>query len=37
VGLGPRGVFLGIMIAFSTLAIVSALIFRSGKWKGHTV
>jgi len=36
-GLGPRGVFLAIMIAFSTLAIVSALVFRRGKWKGHTV
>jgi Na+-driven multidrug efflux pump len=36
-GLGPRGVFLAIMIAFSTLAIVSALIFRQGKWKGKTV
>ena len=36
-GLGPRGVFLAIMIAFSTLAIVSALVFRRGKWKGHKV
>jgi putative MATE family efflux protein len=36
-GLGPRGVFLAIMIAFSTLAIVSAFFFRRGKWKGHTV
>lgn len=36
-GVGPRGVFLAIMIAFSTLAIVSALVFRTGKWKGHTV
>jgi putative MATE family efflux protein len=36
-GLGTRGVFLAIMIAFSTLAIVSALIFRRGRWKGHTV
>src|SRR6185295_19741784 len=36
-GLGPRGVFLAIMIAFSTLAIVSALIFRQGKWKGQKV
>ncbi len=37
IGLGPRGVFLAIMIAFSTLAIVSALIFRKGKWKGQKV
>jgi putative MATE family efflux protein len=36
-GLGPRGVFLAITIAFSSLAIVSALIFRRGKWKGHVV
>lgn len=36
-GIGPRGVFLAITIAFSTLAIVSALVFRTGKWKGHTV
>ena len=37
VGLGPRGVFLSITIAFSTLAIVSALVFRTGKWKGKIV
>jgi putative MATE family efflux protein len=36
-GLGPRGVFLAIMIAFSSLAIVSALVFRRGKWKAHAV
>ena len=36
-GLGPRGVFLAIMIAFSSLAIVSALVFRRGKWKGYAV
>src|SRR5438270_1234240 len=30
---GPRGVFLAITIAFSTLAIVSAIFFRRGKWK----
>jgi putative MATE family efflux protein len=33
VGLGPRGVFLAITIAFSTLAIVSAIFFKRGKWK----
>lgn len=32
-GLGPAGVFWAMMIAFSTLAIVSAVIFRRGKWK----
>ena len=36
-GIGPRGVFLAIMIAFSTLAIVSALVFRRGKWKTRVV
>lgn len=36
-GLGPRGVFLAIMIAFSTLAFVSALLFRRGKWKTRVV
>jgi putative MATE family efflux protein len=36
-GIGPRGVFLAIMIAFSTLAIVSALVFRRGNWKAKTV
>ena len=32
-GLGPRGVFIAITIAFSTLAVVSALLFRRGTWK----
>ncbi|HEY8184689.1 MAG TPA: MATE family efflux transporter [Pyrinomonadaceae bacterium] len=36
-GLGPRGVFLAITIAFSSLAVVSALVFRQGKWKGKAV
>jgi len=36
-GLGPRGVFLAITISFSTLAIVSALVFRRGKWKSKAV
>ena len=36
-GLGPRGVFLAITIAFSTLAIVSAVFFRRGKWKTKVV
>lgn len=35
--LGPRGVFLAITIAFSTLAVISAYIFRKGKWKTKTV
>jgi putative MATE family efflux protein len=36
-GLGPRGVFLAAATAFSTLAIVSALVFRRGRWKTRTV
>ncbi len=32
-GYGPKGVFLSIMIAFSILAVVSAIVFRQGKWK----
>jgi len=36
-GLGPRGVFLAITIAFSTLALVSAYIFRKGRWKTKVV
>jgi putative MATE family efflux protein len=37
VGVGPRGVFLSITIAFSTLAIISAVFFRRGKWKTRVV
>src|SRR5687767_3900615 len=36
-GFGPRGVFLAITIAFSTLAVVSAIVFRRGKWKTQVV
>jgi putative MATE family efflux protein len=36
-GMGPRGVFVAIMIAFSTLAVVGALVFRRGKWKEKKV
>jgi MATE family, multidrug efflux pump len=36
-GFGPRGVFLAITIAFSTLAVVSAIFFRRGKWKMKVV
>jgi putative MATE family efflux protein len=36
-GLGPRGVFIAITIAFSTLAVVSALLFRRGTWKLRSV
>ena len=36
-GWGPRGVFISITIAFSTLAVVSALVFRRGRWKKKVV
>lgn len=36
-GWGPRGVFIAMTIAFSTLAIVSAAVFRRGKWKTRSV
>ena len=36
-GFGPRGVFLAIAIAFSTIAVVGSLAFRSGKWKKKKV
>ena len=32
-GLGSNGAFLAVTIAFSTLALVSAIIFRKGSWK----
>ena len=35
--MGPDGVFLAITIAFSTLAVVSALVFRRGRWKQRVV
>jgi MATE family, multidrug efflux pump len=35
--LGPRGVFIAITIAFSTLAVVSAAVFRRGRWKRKVV
>ena len=36
-GMGPRGVFVAMTIAFSTLAVVSALVFRRGRWKKRVV
>ena len=36
-GLGPQGVFLSIAVAYVTLAIVSALAFRRGRWKAKVV
>jgi len=34
---GPRGVYVAMTVAFSTLAVVSSLVFRKGKWKGKVV
>jgi putative MATE family efflux protein len=36
-GFGPRGVFVAMTIAFSTLAVVSAAVFRRGRWKHRVV
>jgi putative MATE family efflux protein len=32
-GFGPRGAFFAVMVAFSSLAVVSGTLFRRGKWK----
>jgi Na+-driven multidrug efflux pump len=32
-GFGPTGVFVAVLIGFSTMAIVSVLLFRRGRWK----
>jgi len=34
---GPAGVFWAMTIAFSTLAVVSAALFRRGTWKVREV
>ena len=36
-GLGVLGVFIAMTVAFSTLAVVSALVFRKGRWKSMAV
>ncbi len=36
-GIGPRGVFIAMTIAFSSLAVVSAVVFRRGRWKAKKV
>lgn len=36
-GFGPRGVYFAVAVAFSTLAVVSAVLFRRGKWKSRSV
>ena len=36
-GMGPRGVFLAVALAFSTLALVGGVLFRRGRWKSRVV
>jgi putative MATE family efflux protein len=36
-GLGPEGAFLAVAIAFSTIAVASAILFRRGHWKVRRV
>ena len=36
-GLGAQGVFAALAIAYSTLAVVSAVVFRRGRWKYKNV
>jgi putative MATE family efflux protein len=36
-GVGPKGVYIAITIAFSTLAVTGVLLFRRGKWKEKKV
>jgi putative MATE family efflux protein len=36
-GFGARGVFIALTVAYSTLAVVSAILFRRGRWKTRTV
>jgi putative MATE family efflux protein len=36
-GFGPTGVFIAVSVAFSTLALMSALLFRRGTWKAGRV
>jgi Na+-driven multidrug efflux pump len=35
--LGAHGVFIALTIAYSSLAVVSALLFRRGRWKAKKV
>lgn len=35
--MGPRGVFVSITVAYSTLAVLSAWLFRKGRWKTRVV
>ena len=36
-GLGPQGVFVALTVSYSTLAVVSVVLFRRGAWKTKKV
>jgi Na+-driven multidrug efflux pump len=36
-GFGPRGVYYAVTVAFSTLALLSAVLFKRGRWKSRSV
>jgi putative MATE family efflux protein len=36
-GFGARGVFIALTVAYSSLAVVSAILFRRGRWKTRTI
>jgi putative MATE family efflux protein len=36
-GLGPNGVFVAVPVGFSTMAVVSVVLFRRGRWRRVTV
>jgi hypothetical protein len=35
--LGPTGVFVSVLVAFSTMAVVSVALFRRGRWRRVSV
>jgi putative MATE family efflux protein len=37
IGFGPTGAFIAVSVAFSTLALVSAVLFKQGHWKTRRV
>ena len=36
-GLGPTGVFIAVLVGFSTMAVASVALFRRGRWRRTTV
>jgi hypothetical protein len=36
-GWGPTGVFIAVSVAFSALTLVSATLFKQGRWKTKKV